>query len=114
MRAFILFPLAMILSSMAMAETTFEKIEDVAQYQHGDWSNFVREARNITIEEAYRIAEEDPSINFFFHVKGWSLILDTPLGQKSWHYGDAVFFGGKPQWGTAPGLADGYVKRTEN
>lgn len=94
-------------------------LPDVAQYKAGDWSTCVGIAHNVTTTQAKEIAESNPEISFFFFVKGGCMILEntqvTPNYVRIFHYGDAVFFKGNPeekaQWGTAPGLADGYVRQ---
>lgn len=90
----------------------WERFADVAQYQGASWDNLVRIESGLTIERAYEIAENDPEITFFFFTKGWNLLLDTPIGWRSFRYGDVAFFRGAPHWGEAYGLADGYVRRT--
>lgn len=96
-------------------DTRWEFIQDVAQYKHADWNNVIGRAKNITVFQAKKIAEADPSITYFFFVKGYQMILENndvvdPYTRVFYH-GDAVFFSGAPWWGSAPGLADGYVKK---
>ncbi len=90
----------------------FQKIDDVAQYKNADWSNVVGIARNITINEAYKIADANPEIAFFFHTKGYQMVLEKEDGSyRVFRHGDTVFFKGSPWWGSAPYLADGYIKK---
>lgn len=90
----------------------FEKIPDVAQYKEADWSQAVAIARGISLEEAFKIAEKNPEITFFFHMKGWQMVLEKPDGTyRSFRHGDTVFFTGNPWWGSAPGYSDGYVRK---
>jgi queuine/archaeosine tRNA-ribosyltransferase len=89
----------------------FQKIDNVAQYKEADWSQVVGIARHISLREAQMIAKENPEISFFFYTKGGQMVLETQDGgYRVFRHGDAVFFSGKPWWGSAPGLADGYVK----
>ncbi len=89
----------------------FDKIPDVAQYKNADWSQVVGIARGVPLSEACRIAELNPEITFFFYTKGYQMVLETEDGDyRVFHQGDAVFFTGEPWWGSAPGLADGYVR----
>ena len=89
----------------------YEKIEDVAQYKNADWSNVIGIAKGITVKEAKNIADENPEITFFFYTKGWQMVLEKEDGSyRVFRHGDTVFFSGEPWWGTAPGLADGYIK----
>lgn len=90
----------------------YEKIEDVAQYGHADWSNVIGIAKGITVEEAKKIADESPEITFFFYTKGYQMVLESEDGSyRVFKHGDTVFFSGEPWWGSAPGLADGYIKK---
>jgi len=89
----------------------FKKIPNVAQYKMADWSQVVGIARGISMDEAYRIANSNPDITFFFHTKGYQMVLEKEDGSyRVFRHGDTVFFSGQPWWGSAPGLADGYVK----
>lgn len=89
----------------------FLKISDVAQYKNADWSNALYMARGISIEEAMAIADNDPLITYFFYTKAMGMMLECQDGSyRSFEYGDTVFFTGSPHWGSAPGLADGYIK----
>jgi hypothetical protein len=93
-------------------DPNFECIPNVAQYKQGDWSQVVGRTNNISLWEAKRIAKSDPKITYFFYVKGYTMVLETnDRDARVFHHGDAVFFAGTPHWGTAPGLADGYVKK---
>lgn len=90
----------------------FQKVANVAQYKEADWSGCVGIAKGVTLDEAVKIAEEDPEITFFFHMKGMQMVLERQDGTyRVFRAGDAVFFTGEPWWGSAPGLADGYVKQ---
>lgn len=93
-------------------DPNYELISDVAQYKQGDWSQVIGRASNVTVEQAKNIADANPAITYFFYVKGYSMVLETTSNEaRFFSYGDAVFFSGTPWWGTAPGLADGYVKK---
>jgi hypothetical protein len=94
------------------ATSKFKRIPDVAQYKMADWSNAIGIARGITLDEAYKIAEENPKITFFFHMKAWRMVLEREDGTcRIFYRGDAVFFSGEPWWGSAPGFSDGYIKK---
>lgn len=88
----------------------FELRKDVAQYKQGDWSGCVGIARGVSVSEALAIANENPEITFFFYTKGYQMVLDTATDYRLFRHGDAVFFTGKPHFGSAVGLADGYVR----
>jgi hypothetical protein len=92
-------------------DAEFEKVPDSAEYKGASWDNLVKIATGLTLDQAYEIAKSDPNITYFFHTIGYRLILDTPKGVQIFGYGDTAFFSGKPWWGTAPGLADGYMKK---
>lgn len=90
----------------------YEKICDVAHYKEADWSQVIGIAKNTTLENAKKIADENPAITFFFYTKGGRMVLEKEDGTyRVFNHGDAVFFSGEPWWGSAPGLADGYVKQ---
>ena len=90
----------------------FHKIENVAQYGGSDYKNAIYSARGITLSEAYEIAFKNPEISYFFFTKGYQMVLGSDYSDKRiFHYGDVVFFKGKPWWGSANGLADGYIKK---
>jgi|GEM_PF-3198732 len=89
----------------------FEKIDNVAQYKNADWSDVLFIKKNISRREAMQIAEDTPEVTFFFYTKGGQMVLETKNGDyRRFGHGDAVFFKGEPWWGSAKGLADGYVK----
>ncbi|MBI5274750.1 MAG: hypothetical protein HY860_06845 [Chlamydiales bacterium] len=89
----------------------FQKIVNVAQYKAADWNNVVGVAKDISLEHAYKIANDNPDIDFFFYTKGGQMVLEKENGEyRVFRHGDTVFFSGTPWWGSAPGLADGYIK----
>lgn len=118
----------------------FRVQEDVAQYKGSDYANVVHVARNISLEEAFDIAEKNLSIDYFVYTKGWQMVLEIPsdvqfhhsqdpfglvcntafrydsgeMGQgycRIFGRGDVVFFKKEGMWlGSAPGLADAYFK----
>lgn len=99
---------------ISVAFEGFEKIPNVAQYKEADWSQAISIARGITVSEAIEIANKNPEITFFFYTKGDQMILEKKDGTyRMFRNGDVVFFSGEPWWGSAVGLADGYVKVTE-
>jgi hypothetical protein len=94
-----------------ISQSGFRKIGDVAQYKMADWSGVVGMARGISLDEAFKIANSSPQITFFFYTKGGQMILEKEDGSyRIFRRGDTVFFTGEPWWGSAPGLADGYIK----
>lgn len=91
----------------------FQKIPNVAQYKEADWSQVIGIAKGISMEEAYKIAESNPEVTFFFYTTGYQMILEKPDGgYRVFRHGDTVFFSGKPWWGGATGLADGYIRKS--
>ena len=84
----------------------------MAQYKWADWSNLVKIERGITLEQAQAIASSNADIDFFFFTKGYQMVLESQDWQsfRIFQQGDVAFFSGEPWWGTAPDLADGYVK----
>jgi hypothetical protein len=92
-------------------EYGYDKASDVAQYKNADWSQVVGIMKETTLENALKYAQNHDEVTFFFYVKGYQMVLETENGDyRLFHQGDAVFFKGTPWWGSAPGLADGYVK----
>ena len=118
----------------------FTRIENAAQYKGSDYANAVRIERGITLEQAFEIAKNDPNIDYFVYTKGYMMVLELPpdatydpdkdplqlitqghyrfddgrLGggyMRVFCHGDVVFFKNDGKWlGSAPGLADVYVK----
>lgn len=92
---------------------TYDKVVDVAHYGGADWSNVVGISKKVTVQEAKKIADSNPAITYFFYVKGLQMVLKSPDGNvRAFRNGDAVFFSGKPHWGSAHDLADGFVKKS--
>ena len=60
----------------------FTKEADLAQYKGSDYSNAVRVRRNITLEEAFNIAESDHNIGYFMYVKGAWMVLEYLLFER--------------------------------
>lgn len=102
-----------------LSNSNWKFIPDVAHYKAADWSTCEAIAHGVTREAAKSYAESNSHITFFFYVKGYSMVLEntdsTPPKVRCFSYGDAVFFSGEPEntvrWGSAPGLADGYIKQ---
>lgn len=93
------------------ADRGYTKVPDVAMYKNADWSKVIGISRNIPLDVAFQIADKNPEIKFFFYVTGYSMVLELQEGNyRRFGHNDAVFFGGEPQWGSAPGLANGYIK----
>ena len=118
----------------------FTLLADAAQYGGSDYANAVRVERGISLEQAFEIAKNDPNIDYFFYTKGYMMVLNFPqdvsydpaqdplhlvtegyyrfddgsLGQgymRLFQHGDVVFFKNEgKRLGSAPGLADVYVK----
>lgn len=92
----------------------FEKIPNVAQYKEADWSHAVGIAKGISLREAFQIAKERTEVTYFFYTKGFQMVLEkTDDTYRIFRHGDTVFFTGEPWWGSAPGLADGYIKQQQ-
>jgi len=88
----------------------WEMISDVAQYKEADWDNFAFVVCGVNPIQAKQIAEMNPEVTYFFFVKGSQLVLEYGDEARVFQHGDAVFFTGEPWWGSAPDLADGYIK----
>lgn len=77
------------------------KTPNVAQYGEGDWSGMLRKGNYASADLAMQATEGGET--FFFYCRG-----DLDLGPgKQFQQGDAVYFAGIPQWGSAP-QCDGY------
>lgn len=130
-------------SLSVFAREGFYKKADVAQYKGSDYANVVQVERNITLDEAYQIAESNPDIDYFVYMKGYQMVLEVPSNVqfdpqndpfelvthtkfiydsgdrgegycRIFHHGDVVFFKNEGQWlGSAPGLADAYFKEVK-
>ncbi|GGY74325.1 hypothetical protein GCM10011613_19640 [Cellvibrio zantedeschiae] len=94
-------------ASSKAAAVAFTRVADVAQYMGADWANEVRRDKALTLDQAKAIAAANPKITYFFITKGGQMSLGAKGVFRS---GDAVFFSGKPWYGSAPGLADAYEK----
>lgn len=88
----------------------WKEVRNVAQFKGADWSNFIRKEPRCTPERAKRIALRNPDITFFFFCRE-AMILEGPVHAKygPFNPGDAVFFKGKPWYGSAP-QCDAYEK----
>jgi len=92
-------------SAPKVAAAEFNRVADVAQYMGADWANEIRRDKGLTLDQAKAIAAANPKITYFFITKGGQM----SLGAKGvFRTGDAVFFSGKPWYGSAVGLADAY------
>ncbi|RYY76497.1 MAG: hypothetical protein EOO52_03040 [Gammaproteobacteria bacterium] len=95
-------------SSASVVKVEFNRVLDVAQYLGADWANEVRRDKGLTLDQARAIAAANPKITYFFITKGGQM----SLGAKGlFRTGDAVFFSGKPWYGSAKGLADAYERK---
>lgn len=94
---------------------SWERIPDVAEYGRADWSNAHTIGHGFTVGMAMEYADMYPEITYFFFVKGGQMVLVNsdvePQIHRAFQHGDVVFFTGTPWWGTAPGLADGYIRK---
>lgn len=72
------------------------KVPNVAMYEGANWDNYLYTQNFITAEAA--IWKAPTSASFFFYCRG-PLILKNG---RSFNPGDAVYFMGKPWWGSAP------------
>jgi hypothetical protein len=82
--------------------TSVVKTADVAQYGQGDWSGMLRVGNYASADAAMQAAEGGETFFFFCRDN-----IDLGPG-KQFLPGDAVFFAGIPQWGSAP-QCDGYA-----
>ncbi|HSW86400.1 MAG TPA: hypothetical protein VLG49_02750 [Rhabdochlamydiaceae bacterium] len=93
----------------------YQKVENVAEFGKADWKNVIGIARGITLSDAYKVADKNPDVTYFFYTKGIKMVLKAKNGGfRIFTNGDAVFFTDKPWWGSAPGLADGYIKQSSS
>lgn len=106
----------------------FTKVADTAQYKGSDYTNAVRVARGISLDQAFSIAENDPEVDYFVYLKGSCMVLEIPSdvsydvmkdplglvshqsyvrdnngsiatgGCRVFHHGDAVFFKKEGKW----------------
>ena len=125
----------------AVEREGFELKTDAAQYKGSDYANVVHVAREISLEEAFDIADNIQEIDYFVYTKGGMMVLEIPSGVafhrsqdpfglvistaflydsgeagegycRIFRHGDAVFFKKEGMWlGSAPGLADTYFKK---
>lgn len=130
----------MAVSCFSSVREGFSLQANTAQYKGSDYSNAVQVERGITLDEAFDIAEAREDIDYFVYVKGGQMVLElaeeaivdaasdpfalityqryiTDHGKKAlghcriFKHGDVVFFKKEGMWlGSAPGLADTYVK----
>ena len=84
---------------------SWTKTANVAMLGDANWDGFIRKVPNSSPQQAKRISIKNPKINFFFFCREHS-----KLGDKGeFDPGDAVFFRGKPSFGSAP-QCDSYQK----
>ncbi len=88
---------------------TWAKKANVAQYGGASWANEVPNTRmhHTTVEAAQEQAAEDTRITFFFYCRQPMYLI----GKGQFNPGDAIFFSGKPWYGSAP-QCDAYEKDT--
>jgi len=106
-----------------------------AQYKGSDYSNAIRVERHISLEEAFKIADSDPDIEYFFYTTGMRMVLEIPpeeIKNLDWmleqdklglitfaygppcrifHYGDTVFFIKRDEWVSWAEGANLYFKK---
>ncbi|MEN8905480.1 MAG: hypothetical protein ABF289_05925 [Clostridiales bacterium] len=83
----------------------WSKKSNVAEYGERSWNNEIKRVKNISLEEAKKIGEENSDITYFFYVKSRLVLADKGV----FNSGDAVFFSGSPWYGDAV-QADSYEK----
>jgi hypothetical protein len=76
------------------------KTSNVAMYGEGDWSKMLRQGNYSSADAAMQSTLGGET--FFFYCNGY---LDLGPG-KQFQAGDAVFFGDRPWWGSAPQCED--------
>ena len=84
----------------------WSKKPNVAEYGGADWGNEVQRVSGVTLEQAMKIGASDSRVTFFFYMRQ-SMVL---TGKGEFKPKDAVFFSGKPWYGSAP-QADAYEKQ---
>ncbi len=133
-------PVSSISLNNTQSQTEFRRLPNLAQYKGSDYTNVVHVERGISLDKAFEIARNNPDIDYFVYVKGYSMVLEFPPDvsfdpdkdpfhlvtrgryifdngrpgrgyMRVFHQGDVVFFKNEGRWlGTAPGLADVYEK----
>lgn len=95
----------------------WKRVKDVAQYKGAGkgskWGNELLRKRDISLTEAFDIANDNKDITFFFYMKNGAMYLEGNASYKAkgqFIKGDAVFFSGNPWYGSAPGYSDAYEK----
>lgn len=84
----------------------WNQVANVAMYDAANWDLMICKKSGMDASSAQEFAESSDVITFFFIATGW---LSMPV-HGVFNPGDAVFFSGMPWWGSAPALANGYVK----
>jgi hypothetical protein len=87
----------------------WNKKSNVAQFGEANWDNFVKKVSSTTAQEAMRIAFFNPDITFFFYCREYMELKGPAAKYGPFQPGDAVFFTGKPWYGSAP-QCDSYEK----
>ncbi len=92
----------------------WKKVANVAEYKWASkgttWDNEICRKSGMNPQSAQEFANGDSRINFFFFMRE-GMFLEAGEGCQAkgeFNPGDAVFFGGKWWWGSAP-QADGYI-----
>ena len=91
----------------------YTTIPNTAQYKWSNWDGHRVTSPGSTLVGAKESAENDPSISYFFHMRG-SMYLEPQPGKtgtgRTFTSGDASFFSGENLWlGSAPGTSDTYL-----
>jgi hypothetical protein len=141
-KIFFLFFIIQFVTLQAYDKDNFILRKDKAQYGKSSYNNVVWVERNISLERAFEIAQNNPDIDYFFFTKGYEMVLVLPSNFqydkindpfhlivhtkyisdsnelkdgycRIFNYGDTVFFKKKGMWfGSANGLADVYLKKS--
>ncbi|WP_276486034.1 hypothetical protein [Paraflavitalea pollutisoli] len=82
-------------SSTNQPGSSVKTYPNVAQYGNGDWSSVLRQGNYPSADAAMQSCIGGET--FFFYCN-----QAVGFGGKVFQQGDAVFFGGNPQWGSAP------------
>jgi hypothetical protein len=98
-----------LIPEIKISEPQFDRMINVVQLNAADWTS-ASFAKNVSLNKAKRIAQENPKINFFFYVKGQGVDYGHGLIHRVFPSRTAVFFEGEPSWESNP-QADGYIKR---
>ena len=91
----------------AITPVSWVKKPNVAEFEGAPWNNHIISTYSTTVEAAKKYAEEHSNITFFFYCREHMTFEPEP--HRTFDAGTAVFFSGKPWYGTAP-QCDAYEK----